>query len=559
MNAKYTAYYQGLRDISIQESNEYYSRGYWRRETLHDEIKRHVAIRGGDILFDDSTFSLTWLEFDHMATRLALHLIDLGIKPGETIGIQCPNWIELPVLLAAAERIGCSMMPLGDHYREREIEHAFRISQARPVLAPLEYRGHNFEETYRNIQKTLGQPSILIGLRSEKCPNGWHSYNKMMNDPIEKRISPQTIESIRSGPDDPILVQLTSGTTSLPKVNVRSINTLRYIVHDQFKYCTKLREGDITANLAPIAGGTGLGYGVIAPLLGGLASYMLERFDATKALKLIYEKEATVVVAVPAMMIKMLEVLEKGQYEFPNLNVFCNSGAPLPAQFAERIEKIMDCIIFTVYGSSDGGVPVTSRVWDPPEKRYVSAGRLLNGMACKLVDENGDEVPAGKTGEFVWKGPNVGLGYLKNRTLTDEYWKDPPWYSSGDLGRKDNEGFYYVVGRKRDMIIRGGQNISPREIEEHLLDYPKISDVAVIGMPDKILGERVCVYIISQDDCSITREELAEFLSNCKIAKYNYPERIEFVREFPVSRDQKVIKSKLVENITTKLKNEGRV
>ncbi len=116
-----------------------------------------------------------------------------------------------------------------------------------------------------------------------------------------------------------------------------------------------------------------------------------------------------------------------------------------------------------------------------------------------------------------------------------------------------------MIGRKRDMIIRGGQNISPREIEEHLLDYIKIRDVAVIGMPDKVLGERVCAYIIPQNDDSITREDLAEFLSNCKIAMYNYPERIEFVREFPVSRDQKVIKSKLVEDITTKLKNEGRI
>jgi len=557
MGRKYVAYYPGIRPITDEEAGEYYRKGHWRLESLHDEIRRHVAARGDDILFDDGTISLTWREFDRMASRLALHLVELGIKPGEIIGIQCPNWVEMPILFSAVERIGCSILPCGDHFQEREMEHAFRITQSRAVLTPSKYRDYDSEEMYRNIRKRIGQPSIMIGIRSKSYPEGWIPYGELMDDHIEERKDPEALLGMESGTDDPMLVQLTSGTTALPKVNMRSINTLRYIVHDQYKTCARLREGDVTVTLAPIAGGTGLGYGVVAPLLGGFTSYLLERFDATEALRLIKEKEATVAVAVPAMMIKMLEILEKESFEFPKFRVFCNSGAPLPAQIAERIEKLMGCTIFTVYGTSDGGVPVTSRVWDPPEKRYVSAGRLLKGMACRLTNDKDEEVPVGEIGEFVWRDPNSGLGYLRNSPLTEEYWKGSPWYHSGDLGRVDEEGYYYVVGRKGDMILRGGQNISPREIEDHLIDHPKVRNAAAVGMPDPVLGERVCVYVIPEEDCIVTKEELVEFLSGRKIAKYNYPERVEMVSELPLSRDQKVIKSKLVKDITAKLKEEG--
>ncbi len=559
MNRKYTANYPGIRDVTSQEAEDYYRKGYWRRETLQDEINRHVAVRGNEIMFDDGTIGLTWSEFSQQSTRLALQLNELGIKPGETVAIQCPNWIELPVLIAAVARIGCSMMPLGTHFREREVEHAFRISEAGTVLVPPFYQGQDFEEMYRRISQNLGQPIRVISLREVQVPEGWVSYNELVSDAIEKRVDPSSLNEIENGSDDPILVQLTSGTTALPKVNVRSLNTLRYIIHDQYKYCTKLREGDVTVNLAPIAGGTGIGYGVFAPIIGGMTSYLIEKFEANEALKLVYDKKAVVAVAVPAIMIKMLDVIEKETWEFPHLKVFCNSSAPLSAQIAERIEKLMGCTIFTVYGSSDGGVPVTSRIWDPPEKRYISVGRLLDGMDCKLVDELGNKVPVGKKGEFIWKGPNTGLGYLRNRQLTDEYWSNPPWYASGDLGRVDEEGYYFVEGRKRDMIIRGGQNISPREIEEHLIDHPEIQAVAVIGMPDKVLGERVCAYIISSGRHEVSKESLAEFLSYRNIARYNFPERVEFMDEFPLSNNQKVMKNKLVEDVTAKLKNEGLI
>ena len=557
MSGKYTVYYPGMREVTDHEASEYYRKGQWRKENLHDEIRRHVAVRGNEIVFDDGNFAITWRDFDRRASRLALHLVAMGIRPGEIIGIQCPNWIEMPILFSAVERIGCSIMPCGYHFQQREMEHAFRITKSRAVLTPLKYRHQDFKEMYENISQHLGQPSIIIGLRSESYPKGWVSFEALMDDHVEEKADPEIYLKMESSADDPLVVQLTSGTTALPKVNMRSINTLRFIVHDQFKYCTRSREGDVMATLAPIAGGTGLGYGVVAPLLGGLTSYLLEQFDPDDALKLIKEKEAEAAVAVPAMMIKMLEILEKKQMEFPKFRIFCNAGAPLPAQVAERLEKLMGCTIFTVYGTSDGGVPVTSRVWDTAEKRYVSAGRLLDGMSCKLLDEKGKEVPVGETGEFVWRGPDSGLGYLRNGSLTEKYWKGTPWYHSGDLGRVDREGFYYVVGRSGDMIIRGGQNISPREIEDHLIDHPMIRNVAVIGMPDKVLGERICAYVIPTEGSTLTKEDLVTFLAKRKIAKYNYPERVEIVSEFPLSRDQKVIKSKLVEDITAMLKAEG--
>ena len=557
MNRKYFAYYPGMRRITDQEAEEYYRRGHWRRETMHDDVRRHVAVRADELLFDDGKFSLTWREFDRLAARLALHLVTLGVKPGEIVAIQCPNWVEMPVLFSAVERIGCSILPCGDHFQERELEHAFRITGSRVVLTPSRYRHHDYEEIYRNIRQKLGRPLIMIGIRSAHYPEGWLSYEELMADAVEERTDPESIKDLESGADDPVLVQLTSGTTTLPKVNMRSMNTLRYIVHDQYKHCTRLREGDVTVTLAPIAGGTGLGYGVLSPILGGLTSYLLERFDAEQALRMIQDKGATTAVAVPAMMIKMLEVMEKEKFEFPGFRVFCNSGAPLPAQAAERIEKEMGCTVFTVYGASDGGVPVTSRIWDPPGKRYISVGRLLDGMGCKLINDDGEEVPVGEIGEFIWRGPNAGLGYLQNQALTEEFWRDTPWYFSGDLGRLDEEGYYYVVGRKKDMIIRGGQNISPREIEEHLIDHPEVKEVAAIGMPDPVLGERVCVYVIPEEGCRVTKEKLAEFLSGRKIAKYTYPERVVLVNEFPLSRDQKVIKTRLVEDITAKLKEEG--
>ncbi len=260
---------------------------------------------------------------------------------------------------------------------------------------------------------------------------------------------------------------------------------------------------------------------------------------------------------VPTDMIKILTSPDLAKYDLRSLRCFTNGGAPLPAPVAEELAVKLRCKIMSGYGAVDGGLPTWTSLDDPPEKAYFTVGRPLRGMEVAIFDEAGKPVPPGVTGEVVYRGANVSMGFYKNVEDFRKLFDPQGWYFSGDLGQIDQEGYLKILGRKKEIIIRGGANISPAEIEEILQTHPKIADVAVVEMPDTVMGEKACAYIVPKAGQTIQFEEMISYLKEKNLSTYKLPERLEVVKAFPMTASEKVMKKELEQDIARKLAAEG--
>jgi non-ribosomal peptide synthetase component E (peptide arylation enzyme) len=288
---------------------------------------------------------------------------------------------------------------------------------------------------------------------------------------------------------------------------------------------------------------------------------LLEKWDPEEALKLIERERVTIASGVPAQMAMIVKHPNLSQYDLSSLRMFFYAGAVCPYNVAEEVEEKMGCQVVSQLGAIDAGMPTGASTDDPVEVRLTSVGKPFPGNQVKLVDEEGKEVPPGEIGEIIFTGACTTGGYYKDPERTREVWGElPGWYPMGDLGKFDEQGYLYVVGRRKDVIIRGGQNIYPAEVENILVTHPKVMDVSVVAMPDPVMGEKACAYVIPKPGQSLTFDEMVSFLLEKKIAKYKLPERLELIDKFPMSGDgQKIQKGELSKMIAEKLKAEGKV
>jgi non-ribosomal peptide synthetase component E (peptide arylation enzyme) len=275
--------------------------------------------------------------------------------------------------------------------------------------------------------------------------------------------------------------------------------------------------------------------------------------------ELIVHHKCTYGTAIPTQLIKMVPVLEKTPLEaFAHFRCFMNAGAPLPYETAASVEKLMGCAIQSVYGATDGGTPTIIDINDPVEKRLSTVGRVVKGCECQIWDENQKPLPAGEAGEVVWRSADKSWGYLGDDEQTAKVFTADHFYKSGDLGVIDEDGYLRIVGRIKDMILRGGRNISPRLIEEALMKHPAVQEVAVAAMPDPVLGERACAFVQLRVDKTLTLDAVVAFLLAEGLAKFQLPERLEILDELPKSTGAKVAKGKLTAYITEKLQQEAQ-
>jgi non-ribosomal peptide synthetase component E (peptide arylation enzyme) len=352
---------------------------------------------------------------------------------------------------------------------------------------------------------------------------------------------------------------MTSGTTGFPKLTETSFGGSSG-QNDLLLEKYKITHDSIFAALAPLTGGAS-GSGICKGICqqAGCKLAMLERFDAEEALRLIEQEKVTFATGVPTMMSMIIRHPNFEKYDIRSLQVWHTASAYLPPGLAKEVEEKMDCRIVNHFGGIDVGFATTTSVDDPVEVRLSSVGKPMPNITLKLIDEQDREVPVGEVGEIIFgtKTSRARGGYYKDLEATLK--KEAQGLNrTGDLGKLDEYGNLYIVGRKKDVIIRGGQNIFPAEIESILITHPKVAYTAVVGMPDPVMGEKSCAYIIPKSGQTLTLDEIVSFLLEKKIAKYKLPERLELVDSFPMSGEgQKIIKRELTERVTKKLKAEG--
>lgn len=535
----------GLPVASAATTQRFMGAGLWGVESLYRMVDEHRLRHPDRLAVADQNQRLSFDSLCRDARALGNWLRDQGLANGDIFALVTPNSVNIPLFHLAAAYADVTFMPLSDAWREREIEHLLSLSRAKVVFvpsAPLEDGDFDF-----------------VGLAESARSRGVHLERVVGADPSD-RVSHDLSTILAESEDDDHawprdandarFVMVTSGTTELPRISAWSDNNLRAFM-TTYVNAADIQAGDIAVGIAPAnTGATGYVFPVLGPILFGASSVLLGHWNPNLALELLAAEGATHATAVPTQIIKMLEVFERGLRP-ASLRVFTNAGAPLPPQKAEELEQVLGCTVQAVYGASDGGVPVMTTVNDAPEKRYGTVGRPLPMTDVLLVDANLQPVAQGASGEVMWRNALKSYGYVNDPERDEEVWVGEGFYRSGDLGRFDDDGYLQIVGRVKDIIIRGGQNISPREVEEMVLLHPSVSEAAAVGLKDDVYGERVCVYVSLKNDAAApTLAEICELMLTRGIAKYKLPERLEFVADLPRSAGGKIDKVALRERLS---------
>lgn len=531
------------------EAARYRRSGIWPDETLYQRFRRIATLHGDKPAIIEAGRRLSYRQCLDQIDRLAKGFSNAGIGRGDVVAVQVPNWAEHPLVHLALNRLGALAMPIHESWREAELPHLLELGGAVAAVVPSSYRDIDFPQLYAGLRKRLPR---LRQVFSIGAPNP-HA------DPFETLLAASGETPIAADPDAPGDLMLSSGTTSLPKISVYSNNDLLALL-SPFWRRIRLSADDVAAALAP--GGTGaIGYvyPILSPLLNGATTVILEHWgDPEEAVRLIVDNHCTFGTAVPAQLTQMLPAIKaRPGSAYAAFRCFTNAGAPLSPEVGRQIEEHMACKIFCIYGATDGGVATCTDLDDTQAQRLTTVGRAQDDCEIRLVDALDRPVAAGESGEIQWRTAGKSYGYLNDAEATDAVFTSDRFYRTGDLGSIDEQGYVRITGRAKDMIIRGGRNISPRLIEEMVGKHQDVLEVAVAAFPDAVLGERACAFVVQRPGAAMTLETLLVFLKEQQMPTWQMPERLELMDDLPKSAGGKIMKNKLRELVAAKVKAEA--
>ena len=541
-------------------ANEFLEKGYWTRETFYDFWKRNAEKFPEKEAIVDSKYRLTWGEAKDLVDAMAYFFVELGLEKDDRIIIQSPNAVYGFLARIACERAGIISLTVYPYMRHRELSYMLERTQAKAVVIPHIYRNFNYLEMFEELRDK--DPNLKYFLLIEEevpegSPSGTYSLIEMANR-YKGKVKEDVLDGRRFDPVwDVAMLTSTTGTTGLPKLVEWNIAP-RLCTSKARVNLWKLNSNDIAVAIAPFAGGAAGTLVYFACPLVGAKVVLMEEFTPEGALELIEREKATAIGVVPTHLVRMLEK-DVEKYNLSSLRFIRSAGGYLPPQVAEEAERRLGGIITSDLGTQDVGSISGCSVDDPPEYRRRTVGKPLPGNQIKLLDENGKEVPEGEPGVLWFRGPHSPAGYYRDIEATMQVFKEDGWTTTGDIVKLDN-GYLWIMGRAKDMIIRGGQNIYPAEIEGLLNEHPKVAVCAVVGMPDPEYGERACAYVVPKPGETFTFQEMVDWLLSKKLAKFKLPERLEIVDSLPTVGDSgKIDKKALRKDIEEKLRKEGKL
>ncbi len=534
--------------------DEYVALGYWDSSLISDFWDRNAALYGDDEAIVEEDTKVIWSQVKKQIDRIALGLLELGIKRDERVAVQLYNCIDLFLVRLACEKAGIIAVTMLSNFRHAEVTAILRHTEAVGIVIPWEFRKFDYFNMIQEIRSAT--PSLkYVFVIGNKVPEGAISVKRMAEQPLEEKYPPDYLDKTKFSAFETFQIATTTGTTGMPKC-VEFASCVRQFTGRVIAKRLQVTHDDIVGTFAPvIAGGCFNEVYRAAPLVGAkivLAKY----FTPEEVLSLIEREKVTVAAFVPTVLVRVLEYPDFKRYDLSSLRLAKYGGAALPYDQALKAWEQFGCPVLPAYGGLDFGTISSSSVNDPQEALLNTIGKPLDGAEIKFVDEDGNEVPPGEIGELLVRGPHCEPGYYKNTEATAEAWGDG-WFHTGDLASFDAEGRLTIRGRRKDVIIRGGQNISPFEIEAMLLRHPKVLKAAVIGMPDPVMGEKACAYIVPKAGEKVYFSEMTSYLKNEGIALFKIPERLEIIDDLPLAGGIKVDKKRLRQDIESKLRREG--
>jgi non-ribosomal peptide synthetase component E (peptide arylation enzyme) len=536
---------------------EYTARGYWDQKGIIDILKGNVVKFPDREALVDSERRLTWTELDRATDAVAMGLVKKGMKRDQAIVAQLPITGISVILLLACHKAGiiCCLTPLT--FRFNEMKHVVETLGATAVLTPVQLRGTGYFSTAKEIARHLRQLKLLCVL-SEEPPLEAIPFRELMETSFDEQEAEGFLKGQAFGPFEVSSVVLSSGTTGMPKCIEHTGASSRAggwgIVER-----AKLTSDDIVGIIAPLSGGPGL-QNFWAAFQAGAKICLLERFTPEDALAFIERERVTYLPAIPTQVIRIVKECDLSRYDLSSLRAVRTGAAAFDAAMARETEEKMKCKVLIAGGSQETYSFAQSGVDDPKVKRIATLGKPFPGNEVRIVNEEGREVPLGTVGQLCVRGASTSSGYFGDIEATLAAWATlgmEGWYKTGDMAKLDQEGYLSIVGRKKDMIIRGGQNIYPGEIENLLLSHPKVFQAVIIAIPDPVMGERGCACVVCVPGETFTWEEMTSFLREKGLAVHKLPEHLEIMDRFPQLVDgQKVDKISLKRMITKKIESE---
>lgn len=525
----------GVQPLTEESREQYRKEDAWFPISFSAQVDRLAETFGDKVALDDGAERYTYSQLVERTRAIAQGLLELGVSPGDVVAVQSPNRVWLPVMHLACNRIGAVFLPLSDSWRHAEIKHLLALSGAVVVCIPPDTEAFSFREMIDAIRPELPGLKAVVALGGGQAPT--------LEDLAATRA---THDAVAADPEQWSFCMVTSGTTALPKISKWTDLGLNALLQAGFGRRVRLAPDDIALGLAPAnTGATGYVFPVVAPLLVGATSVIMTKWQPEAAIGLLAESGATIATAIPTQMVQLLQVPGLGPDSAPTLTRFNNGGAPLSPEAARQIEERLGCRVHSMYGATDGGVPLMTDIDDDDEIRLSTVGRAVPGMRVRIVDPMGRDQEPGNAGEIVYQGLQKIFGYLNEPDRDEEMFPDG-WYHSGDVALADEGGNIRIVGRIKEMILRGGQNISPREIEDAIVHMPTVAQVAVVGIPDEVMGERAAAFVVpAAGENPPTLEDIKEHMLGMGLAKWKLPERLELVDSLPMNTGGKIMKSEL--------------
>ena len=530
-----------------QRRAAYRQQGLWGDASLADYWQQTARAMPDKIaVVDNHGASYTYSALDHAASCLANWMLAKGIESGDRIAFQLPGWCEFTVIYLACLKIGAVSVPLLPSWREAELVWVLNKCQAKMFFAPTLFKQTRPVDLILPLQNQLPQLQQIVGVDKLAPATSSLSLSQIIADN-----TPLTTAITTHG-DELAAVLFTSGTEGLPKGVMLTHNN---ILASERAYCARLNLTwqDVFMMPAPLGHATGFLHGVTAPFLIGARSVLLDIFTPAACLALLEQQRCTCMLGATPFVYDLLNLLEKQPADLSALRFFLCGGTTIPKKVARECQQ-RGIKLLSVYGSTESSPHAVVNLDDPLSRFMHTDGYAAAGVEIKVVDDARKTLPPGCEGEEASRGPNVFMGYFDEPELTARALDEEGWYYSGDLCRMDEAGYIKITGRKKDIIVRGGENISSREVEDILLQHPKIHDACVVAMPDERLGERSCAYVVLKaPHHSLSLEDVVAFFSRKRVAKYKYPEHIVVIEKLPRTASGKIQKFLLRKDIMRRL------
>jgi len=517
--------------------------GAYTNRLLNDFVDEGAARHPLKTAIVDPRSRYSYAELRARADTVALGFLDCGIRRGDVVTVQLPNWNEFVIVALALETIGAVINPVAPIFRQHEMRAVLRLARSRAVVMPAHFRGFDYPSMYRELRSD--SPSALTEIVvGAGAPRDVVTFDELLDRGADRESLRRDLPLLRPRPNDVVELMFTSGTTGEPKGVMHTPNSISAGV-DPIVEAFAMSATDVCHMASTLGHQTGFLYGMQLALRVGARLVLQEVWDPSHFVKLVEAERITFTMGATPFLADTLAAPNVKHHDTSSLRIFICGGAPIPRPLAESAMRELSCRLVPVWGMTEIGIVTTVSPCDPAEKIATSDGRPYRGAEITVRDDDGAAAPAATEGELYARTPAMFAGYSQGRDFTLRHFDADGWFATGDRATIDRDGFVRITGRSKDLIIRGGENVPVKEVEDVLIRHPMVRNVAVVAVPDARLGERACACVVAEPGARPSLDEICAFLRDEQVTRQFWPEDLLVLEEFPMTPSGKIQKFRL--------------